>query len=498
MADYDVVVIGAGLGGLSAGALLAHQGRKVLVVEQSERIGGCCSTFEKDGFHFDTGASIVEIIPPIEKAFALMGTTFQKEVDLISCDPIMSVIRKDGTQVTYPVSVEKTGQIIAEMSPEDGKRWFEFAKFCQEMMDVTLDTIFAEPADSLSDMLAMLRKNPKLVKFLPTFMISYQDLISRYFKNPRVQETMMYQSLYFGHPPVITPGAYGMVPYTEHVGIYYPRGGMIKIPEALARVGQRNGMELRLNTKVSQVMVRQGRAYGVVLEDGTAITASIVVSNVNAKTLYLKMIGEQHLPRLAANGIKSYKYSIAAPMIYLGLNKSPELKSHHSVYAISPHELNEYQWNNVDQGVLPNRHFGLICWPSYSDDSLAPRGKHVLNIIPDGFYHLKGTNWDAEKSGHMERVIDFIEKTAVPGLRDSIEVMECASPLDYERRLLLPEGAIYSLQQDLTAQAMFRPATRSKSIQGLYLTGSSTHPGGGVPSTIASGVIASRLIEKYE
>lgn len=498
MTDYDAIVIGAGCGGVTAGALLARQGRKVLVLEQSERVGGCCSSFEKDGFHFDTGASIVEIIPPIEKAFQLLGTTFQNEVDLISADPIMSIIRQDGSRVTYPVSVDKTGEIISAISAEDGKSWFAFAKYCQEMMEVTLDTIFAEPADNMVDMLAMIQKNPKLVKFLPSFLISYQDLIARYFKDPRVVETMTYQGLYFGHPPAITPGAYAMVPYTEHAGIYYPRGGMIKIPEALMKVGQRHGMEIRFNTRVTQVMVRQGRARGVILDDGTAITAKVVVSNINARTLYLRLIGEQYLPRLAAKGIKSYRYSTAVPMIYVGLNKRPELDAHHSVYAISPQDLNSYQWNNVDKGILPDRHFGLVCWPSLSDPTLAPEGKHVLNIIPEGFYHLQGTDWDAEKPKFIDNILEHIEKTAIPGLRDHIEVVDCASPLDYERRLLLPEGAIYAFQQDLTAQAMFRPAAKSKAIQGLYLTGSSTHPGGGVPSTIASGVIAARLIEKYE
>ena len=118
MADYDAIVIGAGCGGLTAGALLAHQGRKVLVLEQNERIGGCCSTFERDGFRFDVGASIVEVLKPMELVFQKLGTTLQKEVDLIPCDPIMSIVARDGSRITYPLSVEETGRIIAEISPE--------------------------------------------------------------------------------------------------------------------------------------------------------------------------------------------------------------------------------------------------------------------------------------------------------------------------------------------------------------------------------------------
>jgi phytoene desaturase len=366
------------------------------------------------------------------------------------------------------------------------------------LMDVTLDTFFIEPASTLGDMAYLVKKNPRFLKFLPVFLSSYQDILEKYFKNQTVLATMGYQSLYFGFPPALVPGPYAMVPYTEHVGIYYPRGGMIKIPEALKRCGERDGMEVRLNSRVSKVLVRNQRVCGVVLADGTEISCKIVVSDINAKTLYLGMIGADYLPGMVVKGLKSYAYSKAVPMMYVGLDYTPPLEAHHSIIAITPDEVNTYWWENVEKGVLPQEMFGLICWPSQTDPSLAPAGKHVLNIIPEGFYHLEGMNWDDEKPRFIERTIDQLSARAIPGLKDHITTIDCATPLDYERRLLLPEGAIYCLQQDLTAQAVFRPAARSKSIAGLYLAGASTHPGGGVPTTIASGMIASRLIERYE
>jgi phytoene desaturase len=498
MPDFDVIVIGAGCGGMTAAALLAHQGRKTLVVEQSGRIGGCCSTFERDGFHFDVGASIVEIIQPIQRAFAALGTRLEDEIDLVSCDPIMSVVSADKERITYPLSIEQTGEIIRSLSPEDGRRWPDFVAFCQELMEVSLDTFFIMPAVDLNDMLAMFRKDRRLLKFLPTFLSSYQDVLGKFFKSERVLETMSYQALYFGFPPALVPGPYAMVPYTEHRGIYYPRGGMIQIPAALQRVGERYGLQMRLNSRVERVLVSDRRAYGVKLADGSEITARLVVSNVNARMLYTQMIGLEHLPPLARRGIQSYAYSKAVPMIYLGLDYAPPLASHHSIIAVSPEQVNRYWWENVERGVLPEEPFGLICWPSSSDPSLAPQGKHVINLIPEGFYGLRGTNWDAEKEDYIERTLKHFSRFAIPGLIDHVQVVECATPLDFERRLLLPEGAIYSLQQDLPALAVFRPAARSRSIRGLYLTGSSTHPGGGVPTTIASGLIAAQLIDRYE
>jgi phytoene desaturase len=497
MTDYDVIVIGAGLGGLSSGALLARQGRNVLVLEQSDRIGGCCSTFEQEGYRFDVGASIVEIIQPIERVFKALGTTLQREVDLISCDPIMSYIFPDGKRITYPLSVAMTGEIISSISPEDGRRWQEFAAFANDLMQVTLDTFFAEPASTMSDMLQIIRKNPRFLKYLPVFLSSYQDILEKYFKNETVLKTMGYQSLYFGLPAALVPGPYAMVPYTEHVGIYYPRGGMIRIPEALQRCGEREGMQLKLNSRVEKIILSGKRVAGVQLADGSEITCRSIVSNINAKTLYLKMIGEENLPCRVVKGIKSYDLSISVPMIYLGLDYAPPLEAHHSVIAASPEDINRFWWEHVKTGELAYENFGLICWSTHTDPALAPEGKHILNLIPEGFYHLKGTNWDDEKPYFIEKTIENLSKV-IPGLKEHVVLADCASPLDFERRLLLPEGAIYCLQQDLAAQAVFRPGAKSKSIAGLYLAGSSTHPGGGVPTTIASGQIAARLINKYE
>lgn len=497
MADYDVIVIGAGLGGLSSGALLAKQGQKVLVLEQSDRIGGCCSTFEKDGYRFDVGASIIEIIQPIEKVFIKLGTTLQKEVDLISCDPIMSYIFPDGKRITYPVSVAKTGEIIASINAEDGRRWHEFAAFADDLMQVTLDTFFSEPASTMADMVNIVKKNPKFLKYLPVFLSSYQDVLEKYFKDETVLKTMGYQSLYFGLPANLVPGPYAMVPYTEHVGIYYPRGGMIRIPEALQRCGEREGMQVNLNSRVEKIIMAGKRVAGVQLADGTDITCKAIVSNINAKTLYLDMIGEENLPPVVVKGIKSYDLSISVPMIYLGLDYEPPLDAHHSVIAASPEDVNRFYWDNLKKGEMAHENFGLICWSSHTDPALAPEGKHVLNLIPEGFYHLKDAHWDVEKPKFIERTINNLSKV-IPGLKEHVVYTDCATPLDFERQLLLPEGAIYCLNQDLPAQAVFRPGAKSKSIEGLYLAGSSTHPGGGVPTTIASGLIAARLIEKYE
>ena len=500
MADYDAIVIGAGMGGLSSAALLAHQGQKVLVLEQSGRIGGCCSTFERNGYKHDVGASIVEIIQPIEKVFQMLGTTFQKEVDLIPCDPIFSVMYRNGERITIEKSLEATGDVISSLSTEDGNRWKDFCNYFAELSEVSIDALFFDPADTMGDMLRLNKKNPKLMKYLPTFMLTYQDLIQKFFKSDKVLDTLAYQSLYMGMPPALTPGPFAMIPYTEHTGIWYPRGGMIKIPEALLRCGQKDGLEIRLNSPVEKVIIRKGRASGVRLEDGSEISARIVVSDVNPQMLYQKMVGEEHLPWLVRRGVKSLELGKSLCMIYVGLDTKPDLDAHHSYIAVSMREVNDFWTKHVETGVMlpAEKNYGLICWTSHSDDSLAPKGHHVLNVIPESFYHLKDTDWDSFKDQFVEEYIDYVSENLVPGLKDHVTQVIASSPLDYERSLRLPEGALYSFNQDLAHEAVFRPSAKSKSIKGLYLCGSGTHPGGGVPTTTASGMIAFNKIMQHE
>jgi phytoene desaturase len=498
MPDYDIIVIGAGVGGLTAGSICARRGRKVLVLEQSDRIGGCCSTYEKEGYRFDVGASIVEEIQPIELAFEALGTTFQEEVDLIPCDPMMEFMLPDGTHITYPVSVEATGEVISRFSPEDGKSWFKFAEYFKGLTKIAMEGFFVNPASSLTDMARIMAKTPGLLKYASLFTQSYQDVITKYFKSEEIQSTMSYQSLYVGLPPELTAGLYATIPYSEHEGIWYPRGGMIRIPEAFRRMGEKNGMDVRTGALVKKVLVRDRRVRGVVLDDGTEITSDLVISNINAKTLYLDMIGEDQLPWLARYGMKSYGYSKSVAMLYVGVDYEPPLEAHHGVVAFPLKHMNDYWWNNVQKGVLPEHTTGLICWPTHEDPSLAPEGHHILSIIPECFYHLSGTDWDREKQSFIEKTIEDLSRNAVPGLADHVKMVDCATPLDFERRLLLPEGAIYDLQQDLASTIMFRPSARSRSIKGLYLAGNSTHPGGGVPLVVASGLIAANLVERYE
>ncbi|MBN1690403.1 MAG: NAD(P)/FAD-dependent oxidoreductase [Dehalococcoidia bacterium] len=499
MSDYNVIVIGAGIGGLAISALMAKQGRKVLLLEQSDRVGGCCSTFEREGYHFDLGASLIEDIQVMDWCFQRLGTTLAQEVELIPPHLIFSIIFKDGSRMRYPKSIEESAQEIAKIAPEDVKGWYDFCKYMKAFNDAAVEGFFVKPANTLGDVVRMFQQTPTMLKYMPLFNGNYQAVLKKFFKSDKIRESLSYQCFYAGLPPELLPGLYAVIPYSEHEGIYYSKGGMVAIPAAFRRVGEKLGMTTRLNTLVKKVMVKDRRALGVVLADGSEITADLVISDINAKKLYLDLIGEEHLPSIVRTGVKSYEYAMSTPTVYLGVDYDPPLESHHTLATIPMEEMNKYWWDEYEQGRYPAQQFGIISCTTRSDPDLAPKGHNIIILtMGPGPYKLDGTTWEAEKKELLPKIIKYYSDRYIPDLEKHVSVAEFSTPADFEKRLLSPEGAIYALRQDVPHSICFRPAAKSKSIKGLYLVGASTHPGGGVPVVTASAMNAADLIEKYE
>lgn len=494
MHDYDAVVIGAGLGGLSAASILAKNGLETLVCENTGWLGGCCSSVEQDGFTFDTGASVVELSWIIDELFDVLGRNRSDYIDFIPVDPIYGFMTSDGKRFSYPVSVEGTRDVISQFSKEDARAWDRFAKIGSEAMSTAFNKVMTRPMMTFADGLKIAVENPSLVKYMKYMVKNFESTLTGFFSSDKVRASMSLQSYFVGLPPALCPGYIAFLAYSEHEGIFYPRGGMIKIPSGIADVFKECGGEIRFNTTVRKVLVENGAAVGVELTDGTQIRSRIVVSNINAKTLYLEHVGRDNLPGWAVKAIESYEVSIPAPMIMLGLDEKPDLDAHHTFCYTTLDEMNALWFEDYLKGKLPDRTFMLIDWPSHADPSLAPEGCHCLNMVTFAPYELACGDWDDLKEKYLDMQLDHIEKRFGLELRDHIKVARVNTPKDFARMLLHPKGAVYALQNDIMASAFFRPRIRSRAVRNLYLTGASTHFGGGVPPVVGSGIAASGLI----
>ncbi len=494
MHDYDAVVIGAGLGGLSAAAILAKNGLKTLVCENTERVGGCCSSFEEGGYTFDIGASIVELAWVIDELFEKLGKKTSDYIDFIPIDPIYGFMTADGKRFSYPVDKDATRDVIAKFSREDAEAWDKFSKQGSEAINFAFGKVMTKPMMTFTDSLKLSLENPKLMKYLKYMVLNFESTLCSFFSSDKVRASMSLQSYFIGLPPALCPGYIAFLAYSEHEGIFYPRGGMIEIPKGIARVFEEYGGEISFKTRVDKVLVENGKAIGVKLSDGREIRSRIVVSNINAKTLYLEKIGRENLPGWAVKAIESYEVSIPAPMIMLGLDTAPELDAHHTFCYTTLDEMNRVWFEDYLSKKIPSRGFMLISWPTHADPSLAPEGHHCLNLVTFAPYELSEGDWDSIKEQYLEMQLDSMEKMFGLKLKDHITTAKVSTPKDFEKALLHPRGAVYGLQNDIVATAFFRPRMRSRAVKNLYLTGASTHFGGGVAPTIGSGIAASGLI----
>ena len=504
---YDVVIVGSGIGGLTCADLLSQRGRRVLVLEQSSRLGGCCATYELEGHKFDVGAIFVLYKELYDRFFEMMGLKLEDYIDMRLLDPVYDMRFKDGTGMLLPMDAREAADEIARFAPGDRDGWLAFCATMKKVWDAAkalVDKPFPplEKFGTLSH-LARTATNINLLKSIPALLsviFTNQDAVNRRFmKDPKALTVVSFENLFAGIPADRINGIFAVMSYLSHEGYWYPKGGMGAIPAALARIAEENGAEIMMNALATRIVVENGRAAGVELESGEVIRADVVVSNASAIPTYLDLVGRENLPARFARAVEQYKLSIPAPMVYYGLKKKPdEIRCHFTVMVPPPEQLNAYWDEFYAEGLMPQIEdlpHGLIC-PSITDPDLAPEGKFSLGLLSAGPYHLKYGTWDDLKPGFIAEARKHIDRDLIKGFDSMVEESDMRTPLDFERELLLPEGSIYGLEMSLPNLGPFRPSWRSPVVRDLYLAGASTNPGGGVPLVMMSGINACACIAR--
>jgi phytoene dehydrogenase-like protein len=510
MPQYDAVIIGGGHNGLVTAAYLARAGRKVLVLERRDLVGGCAVTEEIwPGYRVSTAAYLT----------SLMQERIVRELDLPrygyrvdAKDPAFFSAFPDGRHFFMWQDRAKTLAEIAKFSRRDAEVYpayeDQLERISQVVESLLLTTPPQFPPAGLGDFLDYLKLAGRLrglsakdtVALVKIFTQSAADLLDEWFESEQVKVTLATDGVIGANGGPRSPGtAYILLHHcmggvNGHRGLWgFVRGGMGAVSESIAASARASGATIRTNAAVAHVPVRGGRAQGVVLESGEEIEAAAVASNLDPKITFLRLIEEKHLDGDFVAAIRRFRIEGTSCKINLALNGLPEFTAcpgapgpqHKATMHICPSvEYVERAWDDAKYGRPSERPLLELTVPTIYDPSLAPPGKHIMGIfLQYAPYTLREGTWDELREPFGDRVMALIEEYA-PNIRRIVEHRQVLTPLDLERRFGITGGNIFHGEMSLDQMFAMRPlagwARYRTPIQGLYLCGSGAHPGGGV------------------
>lgn len=486
-----VVIIGAGLAGLHAGCILAHQGVKTIIVEKNSGVGGYCSSFTDEGYTFDIGATMLQTPSVLTDALAELGREPSDYLDLQPLDPIYRVSFADGESVTFTRSVEETADNIAPFGDRERAGFLQYMKDMENLKRAFKQFFIARKHHSVWSYLSP--ASLRLFNHVQPFN-NVSKLVNKYFRDPRLRAAFSFQVLYFGIPPNRCPAVYGMVPYFEITqGVWYPRGGLNSVSKALAKIFQEEGGQLMLNTPVKEIITAGGRVRGVRLENGEVIEAERVISNADAVYTYLNLLDENVVPKSYRVKVKNFELSCSAIVAFLGFPKGSFDLLHHNF--IIPENPDLAYQKIFKEGSLPGDLAAYLCCATRSDETVGPPDHDGLYVLVPAPGRLRdGASWAERREMALEFVITELERRGMRGLREKLTYTNVYLPSDYERIYNQPAGMGFGIQPTARQMGPLRPKMRSPFVGGLYLAGASTNPGCGVPLVISSGRSAAQAL----
>lgn len=481
----EVVIIGAGLGGLSAALRLAGAGRRVTVVEQSGEPGGRAGVLRQDGYQFDTGPTVLTMPELISDALACVGERLTDRLELLPLSPAYRANFADGSRIDVHTDPERMAAEIAEVvSARDAAGYRELVRFLHELyrleqrdfIDRNLDSplqLLGSAGIKLLALGGLRRLGPK---------------IGQYFQDDRLRRIFSFQAMYAGLAPQDALAIYAVIAYMDTVaGVYFPRGGMHAVSRALADAAADHGVTFRYQTKAERIEVSGNRARAVHTCDGDRIPADAVVVNADLPTAYEQLLPARSRPRRLAR----LRYSPSCVLVHAGSTAHYPDLAHHSIFF-------GQAWRTtfseiIDQGRLMSDPSFLVSNPSQSDSSLAPPGRASYYVLFPSPNTRSAIDWPVIGPRYRDEIMATLDRRGLPGFEQGVEVEVVVTPQDWQDQGLAA-GAPFAAAHTFFQSGPFRFPTLDRQIENLVFCGSNTQPGVGVPMVLLSGRLAAARI----
>src|SRR5450432_2637990 len=488
MSAPSVIIIGAGIGGIATAAHLARRGIQVTVVEKNKQPGGRCAHFSRDGHRFDTGPTLF-IMPLVYAAeFAALGTSLYDVLDLQRVDPTYQLVFDDGNQLALTSDLEAMYVQLEAIEPGSFDGFLRYLEEGHRHYALGMGKLVNRDFRSASEFFSF--GNLPLLFQLKPLKHHYANM-SAYFDSPRLKAAFTFQDVYMGLSPFEAPATFSMMPYTELAhGVWYPKGGMYSVVEALMDIALQAGVKFVYEAEVARIEVSGSKAQGITLVDGTRLEADAVVANADLPYVYDKLLPDARLAKQLAR--KQYSCSVVS--FFWGVDKTYQELAPHTLF------LADDYYQNFDSIIhrleLPDNPCLYIHAPARLDPAAAPQGEDTLiAIVPVG--HLDERNeqdWKAISDKARQAVINRLALLGITDLEAHLKFEVSYTPLSWRGRYNLLKGATHGLSHTLTQLGYLRPHIEHHRYHNMYFVGASTHPGTGVPTAlIAAHHVADRV-----
>jgi phytoene desaturase len=488
-----VIVIGSGLGGLSAAVRLQHRGYDVTVFEKQPRVGGRSNLIAENGFRVDPGPTILVMKETFEDLYSDIGLDLHERIELVQLDPNYRIYFHDDTSIDLFANMARLAAEVDRIEPGAGEKVFSFLgdnarKYAAGMGFVTRNY------DRITE-LANLPAAWEMVRTGSQERLYRQ--VSKYFKSDKLRKAFSFHSMFLGLSPYDSLAMYSLITYADLArGMYYPRGGIYRIVEDLVQIAEEKGAEIHTDAPVAEILIENGRACGVRLESGEEQWAEVIISNADLPYTYRNLVPPKYRRHYSDARLEKMEYACSGYLLYLGVDRTYPDMVHQALYFSDDYAANlDAIFKHKRIPAEPSFHLNN---PTITDPSLAPPGHSILYVLAP-MPNLQNTtvDWEKDVAALREHLLSQVARLVDPDLRSHIVWQKEFTPLDFASHYNAVHGnAFGSLAHGLFQSAFFRPHNIARDIPGLYFSGQGTYPGIGMPMVLISSDLVVQRITK--
>lgn len=488
------LVIGSGLGGLAAALRLRKMGLNVTVIEKQARPGGRSNVLIENGFRMDTGPTILVMKDTFDETYRALGHDINQRLHFTQLDPNYRIYFHDGDSIDLYSNMARLAAEVDRVEPGSGERLFQFLGANARKYELGMEFV-TRNYDHITDL-----ANPVAgVRLLETQ--AHQRMyaqVSRFFQSDKLRKAFSFHSMFLGLSPFDALSIYSLITYADMArGMFYPTGGIYSIIEDLLALAAEMGVEVRTSAPAAEILIQNGRAVGVRLENGETLRADLVISNADLPYTYQKLIPAASRRDYPDRRLERMEYACSGYLLYLAVDRTYPQLQHQALYFSDDYRANlDAIFRTRTLPGDPSFHLNV---PTQTDPSLAPPGHSLIYMLAPMPNLQGGVSWDSAAPQVRETLLSRLEQIVDPHIRSHIVWEREYRPDDFSTRINAVHGTAFgSLAHGLFQSAYFRPHNKARDIQGLYFVGQGTYPGIGMPMVLLSArLLAERVARDF-